>query len=157
MINFHLIRDVGFTGSRNGVTPQQRRQLELYVALFPQTIIVHHGDCVGADAAFDEICRNAGLQRTIHPGHNRDGAAPTRAFCGRFVNSRGQAPKTMAPLGFRERDKIIATISDVVFACPDGPERLYSGTWATVRDRRKNRVSRVLRIIFPDGTVREED
>jgi hypothetical protein len=47
---------VGFTGTRKGMTPQQRVAFaELVITLRPTQ--AHHGDCVGADAEFHHGCK----------------------------------------------------------------------------------------------------
>ena len=47
---------VAFTGTRHALTPAQQRSLEQQLTLFSPDE-VHHGDCIGADAAFDSMCR----------------------------------------------------------------------------------------------------
>ena len=53
-------------------------------------------------------------------------------------------------LSAAERDE-----TDMLVACPKGPEEVRSGTWSTVRFARK-RGKRIV-IIMPDGTVTEEN
>lgn len=52
------------------------------------------------------------------------------------------------------RNKDIVESTDVLLACPKGPEELRSGTWSTVRLARKQG-KRVV-IFWPDGSVTEE-
>lgn len=60
-------RSVGFTGSRNGLTAYQMNKIYYYIdKLLPD--VVHHGDCVGADAIFNDICHDRRVSSIeIHP------------------------------------------------------------------------------------------
>jgi hypothetical protein len=53
------------------------------------------------------------------------------------------------------RNHRIVDMTRVLVACPDGEERQHSGTWATVRYARKR--GKWIIIVYPDGTVREEN
>lgn len=81
----------------------------------------HHGDCVGADAQAHRIARQCGLYIIRHPPMEPAG----RAFCD-FDEDRPPKP-------FLVRNKEVVRESEAIIAMPDGPERLRSGTWSTVR------------------------
>lgn len=133
---------VGFTGSSKRVTKAQLRSLAYWLDSEPITV-VRHGDCVAADEAFDALCAARGIIRHAHPGHDRVGLTPARAHCPVDV--------VHPPKPYLERNKTIVAYCDVLLACPDGRERLRSGTWSTVRYA--VRVGRPVAIIMPDGTV----
>lgn len=134
---------VGFTGTQRGTTARQDETLcGLLLELEP--VRAHHGDCIGADAAFHRICLDQGILVYLHPPTD----AKKRAFCAgcQFVH----APR---PYLERNRDIVLATVR--LIACPgEFEEQLRSGTWSTVRFARKLR--RPVCIIFPDGSVQKE-
>lgn len=112
---------VGFTGTQNGMTHNQRR------AFFEDTPIkaimdvcykVHHGDCVGSDADFHRIVRfKEVVPIVIHPP-DRD---IKRAFC---VGNEMKEPKP-----YLERNHDIVDACDVLIACPKSTlEEMRSGT-----------------------------
>jgi hypothetical protein len=101
---------------------------------------LHHGDCIGGDAAADEIARQYGIRRVIHPPENPS----KRARCAGEV--------ILPEKAYLDRNHDIVDVSDVLVACPKGMmEEQRSGTWATVRYARK--LGRKVMILFPDGSV----
>ena len=104
--------------------------------------VAAHGDCVGADAQFHDICSQLGVwQILVFPTHD----GPLRAHCSSTL--------TAAPTDPLARNRRIVEVSDLLVAAPDGPETLRSGTWSTVRHarRRGRRVVTILR----DGSAVE--
>lgn len=134
---------IGFTGSAHRVTDQQRLVLVDMVSWFDLDSVVHHGDCVEADALFDELCAGRNIRREAHPGHDGAGNSPARAYC--------QAEVIHAPLPYLVRNKVIVSASDLLIAVPSGPERQRSGTWSTVRRARERDLH--LHVVWPDGSV----
>ncbi len=139
---------IGFTGTRNGMTPEQLQTLR--VAIGRVTCgsleqVALHGDCIGADAQFHEVCKGCGFTIYIYPGDLLN----QRAFCtGAAHTFDMHDPLT--------RNKLIVNNSDVMFAAPKGyREEVRSGTWATIRYTRKS--GKHLIIIWPDGTITEEN
>ena len=129
---------VGFTGTQKGMTSAQIRTLR---ELLRGVALLHHGDCIGADAhAHTEAVRQQ-IPVVIHPPTD-----PTkRAFCegARIVKD---------PEPYLIRNHRIVDASDKVIAAPGSfREGWRSGTWATVRYARK--VNKQVTIIWPDGTV----
>lgn len=135
---------VGFTGTREGMTPEQRIALR-YLLLEHLPKEVHHGDCLGADSEF----HNAAIALccpviVIHPPSNNQ----LRAFCG------GDAVREPKPYLDRNRDIVDET--DVLIAAPKEMEPPASlkghGTWSTyfyAKDKAKKRTY----LVLPDGTV----
>jgi len=137
---------IGFTGTRNGMTPTQRMTLE---AMFHITqsenrqVEFHHGDCEGADAEAAKLATEYGFWVVSHP--------PTderyRAFA--------PANEVREPKPYLERDKDIAIECDTLVAAPyQDREVQRSGTWATVRYARKQGKPRD--IILPNGDVKRD-
>lgn len=110
---------LGFTGTRRGLTAKQLREVsELLTVLVPGE--VHHGDCVGADAQFDALCRARGIKIVRHPPTDQK----LQAFTG----------PGLPPEPYLRRNHRIVAASEELLACPgESHEVLRSGTWATVR------------------------
>lgn len=140
---------VGFTGTRKGMTDEQKRKFyELLYLWNPDEF--HHGDCIGADADAHYYARKVAHDRDkkiLIVGHIPE-KDRTRAFC--KVDVRRD------PLPYLDRDLAIVQESDRMVACPEGFIELQrSGTWATVRMARRE--LKPLYIIRPDGSVLEEN
>lgn len=145
---------VGFTGTQQGMTDDQK--LTVRAILFDlQPRIVHHGDCVGADKDFHDICAamidsdqigGAQLDTVIigHPGTDSYGHMPKRAGCAVHV--------CMDPKPYLERNTDIVNTCSVLIATPSGfEEELRSGTWSTIRRARKRDIQ--VYVVWPDGSV----
>lgn len=136
---------IGFTGTRHGMTrPQQeavRTMLQKTLARYGASVLCVHGACVGADAEFDALCAERGLDVVCRPS---DLPGMTAS-----VTARPIAPPA-APLA---RNVAIVRMSSVLIARPRGTEQdePRSGTWATIRQARRDRVP--VRLVWPDGGV----
>lgn len=112
--------NVGFTGSRRGMTEKQYSSLAaLLRRLRPATF--HHGDCVGADAEAHQLAAGLGAELHVHPPVD----PRLRAWC--------QADVLYPPAPYLTRDRQIVDAAQLLVACPAGPEVVRSGTWATIR------------------------
>lgn len=151
--------DIGFTGTRQGMTPKQQlgiisalKHIEYFgtMTFFPGNSPVagncpelwaHHGDCKGSDEEFHGFAMNRGYNVHVHPP-NID---RLRAFCLGTINS--------PPRSYIGRDKDITETCLFLLATPHGEERslLYSGTWATIRMAR--RLKKPVVIFWPDGRI----
>lgn len=131
---------VGFTGTSEGITEAQKESL-IRVLETLDVKVGHHGDCVGADEVFHELVFwHADV--VTHPPDNDY----KRAFLG--------ATETRKELPYLVRNHNIVDETQVLVACPNGPERLRSGTWATVRYARKKQ--RPIYIVWPGGHITTE-
>jgi hypothetical protein len=67
---------VGFTGTQSGCSETQAAALK---ALLAELVcgVLHHGDCIGADATAHQVARELGAQVELHPPRN----ASKRAGC----------------------------------------------------------------------------
>jgi hypothetical protein len=132
---------VGFTGTQQGMTPEQRKTLVLLLNSI-KISEVHHGDCTGSDAEFHDEVMKMGLSVILHPPIKDD----KRAFCKGYIES---FPKK----DYLVRNRDIVDNSDVLLATPkSSKEEVRSGTWATIRYALKKK--RLVIIIFPDGKTK---
>lgn len=124
---------IGFTGNRYGLKPEQEEQIKLLLDKY-DNIIVSHGDCVGSDTEFHNICINyknthSDKKITIYifPPNN----PKLRAF------NKGDVLMEERP--YLERNLNILKNSSILIACPidKNKEELRSGTWSTIRQARK--------------------
>ena len=137
--------DIGFTGTSSNVTARQALAL-WRVMLKIEVGRGHHGDCINADALFDDMARRLGWVRIAHPGHDGKGDSPHRAGCA--------ADEIRSPLPYLVRNKAIVNEVGRLLACPRGPEQQRgSGTWHTIRLAAKKGIP--ITIVWPDGTVEE--
>ena len=140
------VNAVAFTGTHTGMTYRQCLAVkQLLQELRPD--VVHHGDCLGADAQFDAFAAIECIRRVAHPCHLRGRREETyRAFC-----RAEMVHKPLAPLA---RNRGIVSRCQTLIAAPrTAVEELRSGTWATVRYARQAGL-RVL-VVNPDGTIVE--
>jgi hypothetical protein len=136
---------IGFTGSRDGMTDAQKHCFYMLLQEYrPQE--VHHGDCMGADATFHQLVRErtSGIWIVGHPPI----IDTHRAFCN--VDEERDAKDYLI------RDEQIVAETQMLWASPNGTkEEVRSGTWATVRYARD--ASKPIRIVWPDGSITEEN
>lgn len=130
--------DVGYSGASIGMTLVQSDKVRDVLRAI-ENARVHHGDCVGGDRQVHAICRELGRYVVVHPP-----ISPSkRAFC------VGDEIREVKP--YLDRNQDIVDEVNILIAAPDGPERLRSGTWSTVRRARKRGIPYV--VILPDGKV----
>ena len=139
---------IGFTGTRHGMTSSQRSAVTVIVQGVANGagFVAHHGDCVGADAEFHDLCRTEPFSViVVHPGPLDD--LPNQA--GRAGDSRRE------PLSHMRRNKNIVMASTVMIAAPlEMVEQEHGGTWRTIEMARK--AKRPLAIVWRDGAVTRE-
>ena len=130
---------VGFTGTRQGMTPQQRQTFR-HVILDKHTSMFVHGDCFGADAEAHALVHQLGIAIEIRPCDFPN----SRAHCegATYVH-----PTTSA----FARNRAIVDGCRILVATPaTAEEQPKGGTWYTIRYARK--VGRPTIIIHPDGS-----
>lgn len=139
------MRGLGFTGTQIGMTPEQRRAVEAFLKDKAPSVI-HHGDCIGADADFHDAAVSvlAEVRVEIHPPRNPSKRAWKKGHLLHPVKE------------YLDRNVDIVNVSDELLATPkEFEEEIRSGTWYTVRQARK-RGKRVT-IVFPDGSMKCND
>lgn len=139
--------NIGFTGTRYGLTPQQSSRLFFLIHEY-RTIVdfAHHGCCVGADEEFHEMCRILGFKIWGHP--------PTdKRWKMTDISSKGFYKLSEAN-DFKTRDRHIAKAADIVYAAPKTMEPVpRSGTWYTARLAEK--YGKKVVFVYPDGSTNE--
>ncbi len=140
--------DVGFTGTRQGMTPEQRvGVLDILGLHRGEGARFSHGDCVGSDEEAHFIAMDLGYIVHVWPPDD----SSRRAFTtGHFIH---------AARPYRVRNQSIVMMSGILVATPTGPEEAEdqrrSGTWMTVRMARKRGIQ--IYIVLPDGTIEREE
>lgn len=142
------MRHIGFTGTRHGMTDDQRITVMVVLRDLagdsqPLDVTAHHGDCVGADSDFHDVCKWGGYWMVGHLPIDSE----HRAFC--------TFDETRLPLKHMQRNAQIVKAADVMLACPyEMTEQERGGTWRTIGMTRK--AGKPLAIIWPDGSVTKE-
>ena len=136
---------LGFTGTRIGMTLEQKETVSTFInrpsASFEE---VHHGDCVGADAAMHDIAVASGLKTVGHIPSNPE----LRAFC--------EFDETMPEKAYLTRNRAIVHACDILLATPgEMKEQTRGGTWYTISYARM--LKKPLIIVWPDGSITEEN
>lgn len=139
---------IGFTGTQQGMTPAQKTILKKYLQKYfdnsENIDLLHHGDCIGADAEAHDIAYKIGYLIYIHPPDKEI----KRAY-------KKNAYFTYDKKPYLQRNHDIVNECDVLIACPkNNKEELRSGTWATIRYWKKTKsFKNTLTIIAPLGTI----
>lgn len=146
---------LGFTGAQQGMTTFQKEKVRKYLknvilcsaAMESAPPVALHGDCIGADEDFNEICAELDIPRYCRPCTITYKRAFTDAF---------QVAEPIAPL---DRNRIIAEKCDLLIACPkEEREQLRSGTWTTVRaTRRLNKTVLLITPSLPSSAIHTEE
>jgi hypothetical protein len=125
---------ITFTGTRDGLSVSQKILLNERLAWIRKTskdVVLHHGDCIGADAEADAIAHTLNITVETHPAAVPD---KLRAFC---QGARRVWP-VQPPL---TRNRTMVKLADLVIAAPkEKLEVRRSGTWTTIRAAKSLRV-----------------
>ena len=131
---------LGFTGTQNDISIEQFDQIVALLEELKPTA-VHHGDCVGADAVFHDICLTLGIPIVIHPPIDNS----KRAYCKGTLDGY---PLILVARDYLDRNHDIVDASDEMLVVPRiKAEELRSGTWATYRYAKKQ--SKVTHMVYP--------
>ncbi len=140
---------IGFTGSRQGMTSEQQidvtrpvHAIESQAKGESRSVRAVHGDCIGSDKQFDEVCKVLVVPCGIRPCTLEN----MRAWCDSEVLADPEPPM--------KRNRAIVSDADVLIATPPNYERIKrgSGTWATIGFGERAGI-RVI-VVFPDGSLR---
>ncbi len=137
---------VGFTGTREGMTDEQFARVQIFIEDLQKDLPLSglHGDCVGADNDFHDICREAGMEVSKRPCR-----APME------LRANTDAKPIASPMAPMKRNQLIVDDCEFLLACPPTEEELKrSGTWATIRMGRRS--GKQVIIVYPDGTLVED-
>jgi hypothetical protein len=133
---------VGFTGTKDGMTALQFRQVYLLLKKWRlrRSIETHDGDCVGADKQFNEIATALDCFTVGHPPENNS----LRAFC--------KYKQTLSCKPYLVRNQAIVDAAERLIATPGNyQQQPKSGTWSTVRKAIKAKTK--VWLVLPDGTI----
>lgn len=133
---------VGFTGTQDGLTFTQENLLRHYLQSlynYFNAQELHHGMCIGADFAAYTIGVKIGYRLVAHQPTNKSKT---------FLDT---ASVKLPALPYLTRNQNIVDSTDILVATPNGPEKIRSGTWSTVRYAKKKNVGIVL--LYPDGRL----
>lgn len=144
-------KTVGLTGTKTGPTDAQVRWFASVLGS-GRVERLHHGACIGVDAqmhrlALDHFSNATHQPIVVHPPIDQGRVDPICLLESALV-------KVLPPNGFLLRNRDIVDATQLLIALPDGPERLRSGTWSTVRYAR--RLAKPVVICYPDGEVARE-
>lgn len=135
-----MIEHVGFSGTQNGMSLAQWHAVEKLLK-DAEPVYAHHGDCIGADENFNTIARELEIWTWGHPPLN----SSKRAYCHVDVQND--------PEEYLDRNKTIVNASNWLIFTPEGPEKLRSGTWSTVRYARS--LGKLGFIVWPNGEIED--
>lgn len=128
---------IGFTGNRNGLNNEQIqniKQLLDQIVNITDYIVLSHGDCVGSDTDFHNLCLSykdlypeKKIEIHIYPPNNKT------------MRSFNKGDILMPEKPYLERNLDIIKNSNILIACPvdKNVEELRSGTWSTIRQANK--------------------
>ena len=140
--------NVGFTGTRQGMTNEQKFELARLLGRYSQDMFEPwflHGNCIGADEEAAIIANNLQFKLWSFPCDIPD-------LQSKLVSHRVELIET--PL---TRDRHIVRECDILIATPKENARPSSyrgsGTWYTINHCLKQNVKRRHVIIWPDGRL----
>jgi len=129
---------IGFTGPRVGMTEMQAELVKnvLRYAFNTGPVIGQHGDCIGADAQFDQLCVEMDIDTMCRPCT----IASQRAYTAARIIAPPEHPLS-------RNKKIVETSSLMVSTPSTEVDELRSGTWSTIRHAQ--RINAPIIIITP--------
>lgn len=138
---------VGFTGTQDGMNELQIfRCTHLMDWLRKKGYeVLHHGDCIGADAQADYLWHSLDGKTCIHPPI----VAAKCAFC-----ALQNGDTICIPEEYLSRNKwIVDQTSRLIVTPKTTTEVMRSGTWSTFRYAMQPKLKRPIHLIWPNGTV----
>lgn len=141
---------VSFTGTRNGMTAAQNATVRALLSSW-KPAEAHHGDCVGADDEFANLCAELGVPWIVaHPGESAKGGENNLRAFNKFSNEVMSVRTHFARN--RELVRVLRDPGDILLATPFQSERqTQGGTWYTV-DYGVKQAKRVV-VVWPDGST----
>jgi hypothetical protein len=125
---------MGFTGTRDGMSPRQKRQFESIARRFMPSEF-HHGDCIGADDEAATIIHKIRSQPpldifdipkikiVVHPPVD-----------GKYRANNQYGDEIRGELPYLERNANVTYECDMLVAAPkESEEQVRRGTWHTIR------------------------
>lgn len=134
------LHHVGFTGTREGMTPRQRASFEYWLGQRPAGVL-HHGRCKGADEQANNLALARGWVTVAHPGHLYRWISECE--CTTVLPARATLVRNMDIVN--QTDELVATPKQFEML------RKGSGTWYTILFAKKK--GKPVTIIYPDGGI----
>jgi hypothetical protein len=129
---------IGFTGTRDGMTPKQKQQVQAILSGC-RGAEFHHGDCVGADIEAEAIALACGFIIVVHPPTSRQFRAMSKQ-------------PALAPRDYLTRNRDIVAATNILIATPkEVREMERGGTWSTWRFAKQQ--GKPTTLIFPNGEL----
>lgn len=122
---------IGFTGTRKGMSKNQKEQFKLLLklCLFGRSKNeFHHGKCKGADEQAHKIACDDIMDVDciiVHPPKDRTHEG---LHCKMTWYDVIELPRK----SYLERDRDIVNDTDILIACPKNMNQIHSGTWYTI-------------------------
>ena len=111
---------VGVTGTREGATETQLRQVYELLATIPLPAELHHGDCTGVDIQVAIMAKELGFHVVYHPPVSNE----QRAF--------HASDEFRKPAGYLQRDRAIVDETEMLIVVPLQTQwQPRGGTWYT--------------------------
>ncbi len=133
---------IGFSGSRSGMSKYQRDNIWDFLAHQKFVQAALHGDCIGSDEIFHEMCETLRFRIEIYPpteSTRRAWKIPTIGVI--------HEPET-----FLDRNRQIAEHCTVLLATPHTIEPVtHSGTWHTINCARGFDKTMMIVLPTPEG------
>jgi hypothetical protein len=109
------------------LSDDQKSEIKNILSKIDKPITVLHGDCVGADTEFHNLCSELRIEIHIFPPDDDK----LRGF--------NKSDTIMQPKPYLKRNEDIVKKCDILIACPidKNKEILRSGTWSTIRKAKK--------------------
>jgi len=137
--------NIGFTGTREGMTFNQKRTLSSILAWYASNQNAeqfHHGNCVGSD---EQAARIADGKSYVTVAHPAKGMVEWQSNYKSDLSMPEDKPL--------QRNKTIVQRSDLLIACPkegyEPPAARGQGTWSCIRYARAKKLKVI--IIWPSG------
>lgn len=132
---------LGMTGNRSGLSNEIKKMAKDFLEK-NSVSEVHHGDCLGSDTDFHNLCESINIKIIIHPPINKK----MRAFC--------KSDFILPEKDYIKRNHDIVDDTEMLIAFPStNKEILRSGTWSTIRYAKKKK--RKILIIYPNCEIEE--
>ena len=139
--------DIGFTGTKNGLTFIQKQTVKWVLTYIHDKyndsflLYFRHGECVGADEQSHLLALNIGYQIIIHPPIKEKYKSEK---CNEYFSK-------LKAKGYLERDRRIVETSQLLIACPKDDNRIGGGTCYTINYAISTNCP--VRIIQADGSM----
>jgi len=141
---------ISFTGTREGMTDEQKATVEKILRKIRPAWIVH-GDCVGADTDFHNIAE--ALRREFNYDHFRIRVRPCDHESRAWNQNYDEICEVRPPLS---RNKDIVHDGSILIATPlQQGEIRRSGTWHTIRFAKG--LTQPVAIVWPNGRIRSQN